>query len=50
MQIKQAISNEELCSALPNQFASYLNYVKNLAFDETPNYGYMRGLFKEVLL
>ena len=36
----------ELCSGLPEEFYTYLCYCRNLEFSETPNYTYLRGLFK----
>lgn len=36
---------EVLCRGIPNEFAEYLSYTKNLKFDETPDYNMMRGLF-----
>ena len=40
---------EILCSGLPIQFNEYLTYVKNLEFEQEPNYNYMRKLFLDVL-
>jgi hypothetical protein len=34
---------------LPEQFASYLNYCKNLKFDEKPDYNYLKRIFKELM-
>lgn len=28
---------------------TYINYTKNIAFEEEPNYEYLRGLFKNIL-
>ena len=40
---------EELCKGLPEEFAFYMNYVRNLAFIEDPDYKYLRRLFQKVM-
>ena len=47
--IKLAISEEKLCERLPYEFVLYLKYVKNLKFEEEPNYNYLYGLFISIL-
>lgn len=37
---------EVLCKGFPSEFATYLNYCRNLRFDETPDYSYLRQLFR----
>ena len=49
MQKKIQISNEILCSGLPNEFVHYLNYCKNLKFEERPDYEFLKGLFGRLL-
>ena len=41
---------EVLCWALPYQFTSYLNYVRSLRYEEKPDYGYLKRLFKELFI
>ena len=48
-QIKKNITPEKLCGNLPNEFADYIKYVKNLKFDELPNYNYLRNLFVQMM-
>jgi hypothetical protein len=48
-QIKKLISPEILCKDLPKEFAEYLRYVKNLKFEEEPNYAYLRSLFVKMM-
>jgi hypothetical protein len=36
-------------SALPEEFAIYLNYVRKLGFEETPDYDFLRELFTKAL-
>lgn len=38
-----------LCQGFPPQFAEYMTYVRNLHFEEVPNYEYMRDLMTEAL-
>lgn len=42
------IQVEDLCQGYPSEFATYLNYVRNLYFEVTPNYSYLRKLFKDL--
>ena len=37
-----------LCEGFPEEFATYLNYVRALRFDDKPDYGYLRSLFRDV--
>ncbi|CCF57222.1 hypothetical protein KAFR_0C02290 [Kazachstania africana CBS 2517] len=45
---KLCISVETLCQGLPIEFTEYMNYVRNLAFDEKPDYLYLARLFKDL--
>ena len=45
---KQTTSINELCYGFPIQFAQYLTYVRNLKFDETPDYQYLVGLMEKL--
>ncbi|KAK8861465.1 hypothetical protein IAR55_002285 [Kwoniella newhampshirensis] len=42
---KQTTPIAELVEGYPNEFSIYLNYVRKLTFDETPDYDFLRGLF-----
>lgn len=46
---KQSTPIKELCAGFPEEFAEYLTYVRNLAFDATPDYDYLRSLFTKAL-
>ena len=48
MQRKMNTSVEELCHGFPSEFATYLNYSRSLAFEERPDYSYLRRIFKEL--
>merc|ERR1712096_506905 len=37
-----------LCEGCSPEFGSYLTYCRNLRFDETPDYAYLRRLFKDL--
>ncbi|CAL1716470.1 unnamed protein product [Somion occarium] len=46
---KQSTPIEELCEGFPEEFAIYMNYVRKLGFEETPDYDFLRELFSKVL-
>ncbi|PSK39582.1 hypothetical protein C7M61_001381 [Candidozyma pseudohaemuli] len=46
---KQSTLVNELCQGFPIQFAQYLTYVRNLKFDEEPDYDYLVGLMDKAL-
>lgn len=47
---KQSTLVNDLCQGFPIQFAQYLTYVRNLKFDEEPDYDYLVGLMDKALL
>ena len=50
LNLKKTTSPEDLCFGLPSQFVDYIKYCKNLAFEQDPDYEYLRNLFKNILL
>lgn len=46
---KQTTAIKELCEGYPEEFAIYLNYVRKLGFEETPDYDFLRELFTKVM-
>ena len=49
MEKKIATSAEELCMNFPQEFADYVNYTRNLQYEQDPNYDYLKSLFLNVL-
>ena len=48
-EIKKNITPSELCKSLPPQFEEYIKYVRNLRYEENPDYFYLKNLFITVL-
>ncbi|KAF6007706.1 hypothetical protein HII13_004377 [Brettanomyces bruxellensis] len=46
---KRLTSIQQLCDHLPRQFADYLSYVRNLKFEEEPDYKYLVSLMDSAL-
>ncbi|KAJ3510487.1 hypothetical protein NLJ89_g4646 [Agrocybe chaxingu] len=46
---KQTTPISELCEGFPEEFSIYMNYVRKLGFEETPDYDFLRELFSKVL-
>ena len=46
---KKNIAPEILCSNLPGEFCEYIRYVKNLNFEDDPDYNYLKSLFQIML-
>ncbi|KAG6915864.1 hypothetical protein DXG01_009571 [Tephrocybe rancida] len=46
---KQTTPIGELCEGFPEEFAIYMNYVRKLGFEESPDYDFLRELFSKVL-
>ena len=47
--LKETNGNNELFKNIPEEFAEYINYTRNLKFEEDPNYSYLHSLFNKVL-
>ena len=47
---KMATSIESLCESYPKEFASYFHYCRSLGFEDTPDYAYLRKLFRDLFL
>lgn len=46
-QRKARVPIAELCSSLPTEFHLFLEYTRNLAFDDTPDYHYLQTLLHD---
>lgn len=46
---KQTTQIKDLCDGFPDEFNQYLTYVRNLGFEDTPDYDYLRDLFTQAL-
>uniref|UniRef100_H0XN06 non-specific serine/threonine protein kinase n=1 Tax=Otolemur garnettii TaxID=30611 RepID=H0XN06_OTOGA len=45
-ELKMSTPVEDLCKGFPEEFSMYLNYCRGLRFEETPDYMYLRQLFR----
>jgi len=50
MQKKIETSLDTLCAGMPEEFKKYLEYCKNLKFEEKPDYHYLKRMFKELFI
>ncbi|KAJ3024489.1 UNVERIFIED_CONTAM: casein kinase I [Siphonaria sp. JEL0065] len=48
-QKKQSTAVKDLCDGFPEEFGLYMKYCRDLKFEETPDYDYLRGLMNKVL-
>ena len=48
LRAKKETSVEELCDKLPKEFTSYFHHVRSLRFEEKPDYGYLRRIFRNL--
>lgn len=46
---KQTTAIKDLCDGYPEEFSKYLSYVRDLGFEDTPDYDYLRDLFTQAL-
>eukprot|EP01026_Neomeris_dumetosa_P038554 TRINITY_DN3142_c0_g1_i11.p1 TRINITY_DN3142_c0_g1~~TRINITY_DN3142_c0_g1_i11.p1 ORF type:complete len:372 (-),score=41.36 TRINITY_DN3142_c0_g1_i11:524-1639(-) len=45
---KMSTPIEVLCKSYPHEFVLYFQYTRSLRFDDKPDYGYLRRLFRDV--
>jgi serine/threonine protein kinase len=46
---KRSTSTEELCKGYPEEMKAYFNYVKELKFEDDPDYNVLRGFFNAIM-
>ena len=46
---KISTSLDELCEGLPEEFKEFIQYARNLKFEEKPDYEYLKGLLQKVI-
>ena len=49
MEKKMETSAEELCQNFPEEFTNYVNYTRNLEYEQDPDYGFLKNLFVNLL-
>lgn len=47
---KQSTPIDVLCKNLPVEFATYMNYTRSLRFEDKPDYGYLKRMFRELFV
>ena len=50
LELKKLLKPEEICKGLPEELTEYIRYCYNLNFEQKPDYEYLRGLFKNLLI
>ena len=50
LDLKRFTPPENICKNLPQEFADYLRYCRNLGFEDDPDYNYLINLFKGLLI
>jgi len=50
MQLKSKRTYADLCKHFPCEFVKYINYCRNLSFEEPPDYAYLRQLFNDLFV
>ena len=47
--MKKNVAPEDLCKSLPKQMTDFMRYVKQLEFEQEPDYNYLRNLFNSII-
>ncbi|THH03310.1 hypothetical protein EW145_g6361 [Phellinidium pouzarii] len=45
---KRTWTSSRLCDGMPEEFAIFLEYTKNLEYEQEPDYGYLKDLFRKL--
>ena len=46
--LKIKIKLEELCQGLPKETVKFIQYARDMRYDDKPNYSYLRGLMRKI--
>jgi len=46
--LKIKIKLEELCQGLPKETVKFIQYARDMRYDDKPNYSYLRGLLRKI--
>ena len=46
---KKSVNSKDLCIGLPNEFYQFVDYCRNLKFEEEPDYEFLKNLLKKVM-
>lgn len=49
MEKKISTPAEVLCKGYPQELASFINYARNIKFEEKPDYSYLKNLLKSAM-
>lgn len=49
-ELKMTTPIEDLCYYVPPEFVIYFKYVRNLAYDEEPDYSHLRKIFRDLFV
>ena len=49
LRMKNKLTPKELCKGIPEEFAEYVDYTRNLLYSEQPNYDRLKNLFISML-
>lgn len=47
--MKLSLPIEIICKDMPSEFARHLKYVRSLKYDDTPNYGKLRDMYRRLM-
>ena len=50
MEIKKETSASALCNGFPYEFKKYIEYTRNLEYEQDPDYNMLKNLFKNILI
>ena len=49
LKVKMESSADDLCENFPEEFIKYVNYTRNLEYEENPDYNMLRNLLKNIM-